>query len=359
MATIGAFAALAYGCRHPVETKTGSSRSAGAQSRPLQKLDGPSRSHNSHDAERKCDAGCAYDSVTDRCACILARQQDTPWPIMVSNDYVFWGTRTAVLRVSKFGDDQEVLATNQRRPMGMAIFDAEIYWTNIGDGTVMGMTSDGKALRVLASGQGLPIAVAVDSESVYWTVMLNPESDIPEGKVVKAPKGGGSVTVLADKQPIGMSTGALSINGSNLYLATARGIARISVQGGSPVIFQRESADWVLVRGGELLLETIPEACFRLCPPGAGSSIIRMPLQGGLVTTIVTLTSSASGIGVDKDSIYWIQDGTISAVPRKGGSVERLHSGGDVARMAVDEDGVFWTSSEGTIVRLAPKNIQR
>lgn len=358
MAAIGGFAALACGCRHPVEATTGSSGSA-AQLRPLQKkLDGPSRSYNFHDAKHKCDAGCVYDSVTDRCACILARQQDTPWPIMVSNDYVFWGTRTAVLRVSKFGGEQEVLATNQRRPMGMAIFNAEIYWTNIGDGTVMGMTSDGRSPRVLASGQGRPVAVAVDSESVYWTVMLNPESDTPEGKVVKVPKGGGSVTVLADKQPIGMSTGALSISGSDLYLATARGIARISVHGGVPVIFQRESADWVLVSGGELLLETIPAACFRLCPPGAGSSILRMPVRGGLVTTIVTLTSSASGIGVDKDSIYWIQDGTISAVPRKGGSVERLHSGGDVARMAIDEDGVFWTSSEGTIIRLEPKNIQ-
>jgi hypothetical protein len=100
----------------------------------------------------------------------LASQQDTPGWIATDDTSVYWtnmGDGT-VMRVSKTGGTPSALASGQSSPYDIVVNASTVYWTNKG-GTVMSVPSSGGDLTTLASGQSTPYGIAVDETSVYWT----------------------------------------------------------------------------------------------------------------------------------------------------------------------------------------------
>jgi hypothetical protein len=83
------------------------------------------------------------------------------------------------------------LATNQQIPRELAVDDANVYWTNFGDGTVVRVPLGGGTATILASGQNQPYGIAVDAANVYWT------TSVTNGSVMTVPIGGGTPVVLA------------------------------------------------------------------------------------------------------------------------------------------------------------------
>jgi hypothetical protein len=70
------------------------------------------------------------------------------------------------------GGSVVTLAPEQDSLGGIAVDEADVYWTN-GD-SVMRIPVDGGVATTLACGQNSPAAVAVDATSVYWVVLTRP-----------------------------------------------------------------------------------------------------------------------------------------------------------------------------------------
>ena len=75
----------------------------------------------------------------------------------------------------------------------LAIDSTNVYWTDSGtaannfhDGTVMRVAIGGGTAIVLASGQDYPLGIAVDDSSVYWTNVAGNGAN--QGKVLKVAK---------------------------------------------------------------------------------------------------------------------------------------------------------------------------
>jgi hypothetical protein len=81
----------------------------------------------------------------------------------------------------------KTLATNQAAPYRVAAEPAAVYWTNIGDGTVMKLVLGGSDPPfALATGQNAPTAIGVDDTTVYW--LNRGTNNQPDGALMGVPK---------------------------------------------------------------------------------------------------------------------------------------------------------------------------
>lgn len=90
-----------------------------------------------------------------------------------------------------------ILAAGQSNPCGIAVDPSNVYWTNLGNGTVMKVPLGGGTPIVLASGQDGPRRIAVDSTSVYWTNSGESVNTSGDAAVMSVPISGGSPVTLA------------------------------------------------------------------------------------------------------------------------------------------------------------------
>ncbi|WP_437313220.1 DUF5050 domain-containing protein [Sorangium sp. So ce385] len=162
----------------------------------------------------------------------LASRQN-PAGIALFGAEVYWTNFVGgqVMRVPvQGGQPQEVTRPEAaRRGMtGIAVRDGALYCTNAGDaggsgGTVLTMRTDGTGSRMLARDQRLPFRIAVDERCVYWTNMGS--ADKADGAIMSVPIDGGTPAVLASgqRQPIGIAVDDAAIYWVNLAHGSKEG----------------------------------------------------------------------------------------------------------------------------------------
>jgi hypothetical protein len=217
---------------------------------------------------------------------------------------------------------------------GFAVDATGIYWTSLRDSTMdplfdvvktpLEATGGGTAIT-LASSTGQPSAVAVDAVSVYWAERtVNGQSG--QSSLEKAPLAGGEVTTL------GTSLDGLSVFGGSIAVAS-------------------NDAYWITTTG----------------------DLLRVPLSGGAVATLVSAASTktqVASVAVDDTSVYWTQDalasptrGSVVKLPLSGGTPITLASatGWSVEGIAVDATSVYCTGigspapTDQWLMRITPK----
>jgi DNA-binding beta-propeller fold protein YncE len=60
------------------------------------------------------------------------------------------------------------LVTGQDDPSGIAVNGSNIYWADLGSGTIMEANLDGSSPQAIVSGQPEPAGIAVDGSNIYW-----------------------------------------------------------------------------------------------------------------------------------------------------------------------------------------------
>jgi hypothetical protein len=93
------------------------------------------------------------------------------------------------------------------------------------------------------------------------------------------------------------------------------------------------------------------------------TSVMKVPVDGGIPTTLASAQHDAWGITVNSASVYWTAGTTVMKAPVGGGSVTTLASGQSSAfGIAVDGTCVSWTNSvtaaanaAGNVMKLTPK----
>jgi outer membrane protein assembly factor BamB len=284
-----------------------------------------------------------------------------------------------------------VILASGEDPIGLALGDADVYWTNYSSGQVRSINKNGGQPVTVDDAPGTyPWGIAVDSTRVYWSVpnfysggtnaaimsiplagdaatTLASNLDGPRlvvagsanvywtsygpSAVESVPLDGGSVATIASDPQGGAG---LAIDATNLYWSTAAGIFKAPLAGGAATSIGPAAAA-VAVDATNVYYVT--------ATPNGSGVVALVPIAGGMPTTLASgRTGSLPAVAVDDQNVYWIEgdgtiaDGAVAAVPRSGGVVAILVSGlSDPSVIAVDGSGIYFNNSAGGLVEKIPK----
>ena len=268
------------------------------------------------------------------------------------------------------------LAGGQTCPWGMAIDATSVYWTDCGDptgGTVQKVPKTGGAIVTLASGDVLS-GITVEGSNVYWVARTADESgaiktvpvaggtpmvvaaqsgapshivadasyvywgELNGGGVMKAPLGGGAVTMVA---PATLAF-QIALGDTAVFWMDAPGLMTAPKTGGAPMSLAPAFGPPLPTGGIAVDATTVYFSTGR--PNAAGISDV--PIDGGAVSPVAsTPASNGSGpVAIDATRVYWADmSGAVYAAPLSGGTATLLAIGQDnVDAIAVDDSAVYW-----------------
>jgi hypothetical protein len=210
-------------------------------------------------------------------------------------------------------------------------------------------------------------SLAVDSANLYFseTISEGPGLNRSGSTLNKVPLGGG-VTESLGTVPLQVS--ALVAQGADLYATTLwrstfdpsdqvplGAVMRVPVRGGMPT---------TLVAGLEDAVDIAADATRIYWAHGFGAGctwgcVMAIPLLGGAPTTIVsnatTTQQNIRAFTIDAADVYWTNEGIVSTVMRQalsGGTPITVASDQyEPYAIAVDAAYVYWTTYSGTVMR--------
>jgi hypothetical protein len=211
----------------------------------------------------------------------------------------------------------------------------------------MKVAVDGGQPVPFALGQFDPTGIAVDGAHVYW-------SDYVARAVIMVAVDGGTPAPIATglAGPFGVATDGTSVYCANHGDGT---IVRIPIdpEAGGPVdVVSSQTTIWTVVvaAGNVFWADWGPYVVDAGYPQG---SIMKLPLDGGMVVKLVSPVDQPYNIAVDSKNVYWTQPGAVMSVPVGGGSPTVVARGQTPDSIAVDDTSVYWSDpGVGTIMRL-------
>jgi hypothetical protein len=231
--------------------------------------------------------------------------------LAVSGARVYWAetdfsgmtNQLLILSVPVGGGTVATVATTAGFATALAIDDGNVYWATTSTGgascstsacsTLSSVPLAGGTPQTLTASAGNPALLAFDDASVYWTTA--------DGRVLKEPKAGGSITTLADFESVRFT--GLGLEGSSLYWAESGGdIYATPIGGGTskPLEIGIDS-----IQAAAVGADGVYWVSTTYTDTGETSSIARTPLDGGATQDLWPLGSdSANAMAVDSTSIY-------------------------------------------------------
>jgi hypothetical protein len=255
-----------------------------------------------------CSCSASFLSVSDGADAgpphLIAQNQDNPTPVVDYAGTLYYGLVYSSAIVSLAPDGTvSTLTTVAGQPEGVAVDGTNVYWTDIAGQQILATSVTGGAVATIAAGTADMSFIAVDDTNVYW-------SEPTTHAIVKATKAPGSVAIT---------------------LTTAYPNPEGVVAQGGQVYF---SADEGGISGGGI---------FRISPDGSGLKELAAPLGG------------AYFIATDATDVYWTGLG-LGKAPLAGGATTTLAATGETYGLGVTKDSIFWVEADGStgsVLRLA------
>jgi hypothetical protein len=205
------------------------------------------------------------------------------------------------------GGTPTTVAADQAYPWGLAVNTTSVYWADYDSATLMADPLaggiDGGATELEAPGAWWPISVAVDSSNIYWLAY----GDNIECGVLTTSLAGGHPSLLATVS--GGGCGGMAIDATSVYFAGdgayddgSGTLVREALAGGGTPVTLATSPVTASSTGG---FDGVAVDDVSVYATDTHGPIIKIPLAGGVVTTL-WVASSPSSIAVDATSVYWI-----------------------------------------------------
>jgi len=236
----------------------------------------------------------------------------------INGTRVYWASGSSVLSVEKDGSHPLTIASGQDAPEGVFADDANVFWTDIGNGALWRANTDGTdAVALFAPSATGGLGIVADATNVYWVATYAGEVyALSRG----APADAGAPTVLASS---GTYAWGAAQDDTHLYWAD---------QGGYPV-----------------MNSTIPGVIMSVPKDGLA------PAQ-----TIVGGQVDPKFVAVDATGIYWTDQAAGTALRLTPGSTQPqvVFTGQQPFGLALDAtylyvDTVGTDNADGTVVRVA------
>ncbi len=249
---------------------------------------------------------------------------------------------------------------------GLAIVasDGDIYWSvraiPTTDGRVLKVPRCGGTVTTLASAQTDPATLAIQGDTLFWGTMGDDNSGTPHGSVMRTPTTGGSATPLVTGTAIylgGMAVGATAVY-SVAWLSPvslSAGAWEVPIDGGAAVGVAPDQIFTSIAVDGQhvFLAQAVGDA--------SESRIQSIPLSGGDPTVLVPSGIGSMPIVLDEASIYYVSlPSTLTRIAKGGGTPESIASVRTTVPPAVDDAYVYWVEGNVTdgiadAVKRAPK----
>lgn len=285
----------------------------------------------------------------------------SPSGIAADESKVYWtalcGSGAAINATSIIDGTTVPLVPNEARAVALRMDDQSLYWEVVAsldvhalDGEIKTIPKAGGVPTVLASAQAHPRAepgyLLVDEANVYW-------SNAGDSTVMMVPKGGGAPpTVLAQASYAPM----IAMDASYVYWSDGPAVHRIDKQTHESVLVYTppNGVHQFTARGSNVYIWS-----------GSGSDEVVYTLYvsaDDFATPPTTLLSERRGVAVppflvDDTHLYWLESDHVMRGDLDG-NVEDwvpVGSGGDVADLASNSTDLYWTDNSSWRIYTAPK----
>jgi hypothetical protein len=150
---------------------------------------------------------------------MVAPAPNNPFCIAVDQANVYWGnlplmaSEEVVMKVPIVGGTAVTLARGPLGGSSIAVYDGNVYWTTIDmPGELLKVSADGGEPTTVASNEIDPFPVAVDASGIYYGTGL---TNLCDGTLSRVPSEGGATTALASGELGGPH--AIATDATNIY----------------------------------------------------------------------------------------------------------------------------------------------
>ncbi|MEZ4370608.1 MAG: hypothetical protein R3B07_07275 [Polyangiaceae bacterium] len=222
------------------------------------------------------------------------------------------------------GTCQPFTVATPKDPLGIAADGTDVYWVN-GEGGTIERAPRGTTASATSVVTGLinPTDLVLVADEIVFV------EETASGRVGKVAKTGGSVTDVA----AGLTPTALTGDSAGLFWTTAASIFN--------------ATDSRTAKNPQGVCLDATHVYFSEAFNGA---LVRMPRDLGSAESKLTLTTSQvnpTAVAVNDAELYWTArdaSGGVFAIPKAGGAIRTLETGGEPWDVEVDATHVYWLS---------------